>query len=242
MSKKQNLYKQREVRITEKFFVTQQITSTDIVTSLGTLGVDGASLLANSTSIANLGDMFRLFRINGIKFRLLFTGSDSVTSCYIPPQLLYLLPFGAAAPAGVASLESDRAIGDLCEQFRMTAVTLTDVGGPNRVPSLKCKNSDFVVIDSASPAGWLATGLDATQGHFGTLYAIKVFAGASTGVTNPYWTLQIEVDISFRDLVDPTLISRQKSRARLAESAAPQKSLIMSAVHPAGCRCSTCKT
>lgn len=234
------MYRQREVRVTEKFFITIPITSTDVVTTLGTLGVDGASLFANSVSLANLGDMFRLFRVNAAKFKLVYCADGSVTAYNFPPSLLYILPFGAAAPAGVASLESDRAVGDLTEGARFLT-TSPAIMAPCS-PVLKVKNSDLVVIDSASPVGWLATGLDATQGHFGTLYLIKTFAGASTGVSAPYWCLQVEVDISFRDLVDPTLISRQKSLTRSVKVAEPQKSLIMSAVHPAGCRCSTCKT
>ena len=235
------MYKQREVRVTEKFFVSisQDVTAT--ATSLGTLGVDSGGLLANSVSLANLGDMFRLFKINAAKFKWVFANGNGATLVQMPPNLLYILPFGAAAPAGVVSLESDRAVGDLADPFVWSS-TAPSVLFPNSAPSLKVKSQDFVVIDSASPAGWLATGLDATQGHFGTLYWIKAFAGASASSIQPYWVLQIEVDISFRDLIDPTLISRQKSVAPMAKSVAPQKSLIMSAVHPAGCRCSTCKT
>ncbi len=234
------MFKQREVRIVQKFFTTVSVDMTQVVTSLGTLGVDSAGLLAASQSIANLGDMFRLFRVNGIKFKWVYSNGNAATQVQCPPSLLYLLPFGAAAPSGIVSLESDRGVGDLAEPFVWLS-SAPSIMMPGSSATLKLKNSDLVVIDSASPAGWLATGLDATQGHFGTLYWVKAFAGASTGAIAPYYTLQIEVDISFRDLVDPTLISRQKSEVVAAKPAC-QVTRTLVDIHPSGCRCSTCQT
>ncbi len=244
MSSKSKMMKNREVRVAEKFFITAEVTSTDVVTAIGTLGVNSGALLANSVSLANLGDMFRIFRVNSAKFKWLISGNTAATSALIPPQLLYILPYGAAAPSGIVSIESNQAVGDLTDYFVWSGGT-TPGGIPNAAPTLKVKSSDLVVIDSASPAGWIATGADATQTHFGTLYAIKSFAGASSGAATVYWTLQIEVDISFRDLVDPTLISRRQSAASLAKPVPltkVERSLIQSALHPVGCRCSTCKT
>ena len=234
------MFKQREVRVTEKFFTNYQIATSDAVSQLGTLGVSSTSLLgAASASIANLGDMFRLFRINGLKLKLFYSGSNLVTSIIVPPSLLYILPFGATAPVGVAELETDRAMGDLTDQWEMRPTLLTDIGGPNRCPSLKVKHSDFVIIDSASPAGWLATGNDATQTHFGTLYLIKGFSGFSSGETNPYWTLQVEVDISFRDLIDPNLISRtvRPKQALIAPQCCETQSRL---IPRATCTCAYC--
>jgi len=237
---KNKMFKQREVRVTEKFFTNFQITSSDVVTQLGVLGVTSTSLFGGaSASIANLGDMFRLYRINAVKFKLYYSGTLGVLQMLAPPALLYVLPFGATAPVGVAELETDRAMGDLTDQWEIRPTVQTDVGGPNRCPSLKVKHSDLVVIDSASPAGWLATANDATQTNYGTLYLVKAFAGASTGVTNPYWTLQVEVDISFRDLIDPNLISRTV-RPRQAINA-PQCCVSPSSMRSrAPCTCAYC--
>ncbi len=222
MSNMKKSFKQREVRITEKFFVTQQITTSDIVTSLGTLGCASGQLFANSASISNLGDMFRLYKVNAAKFRLKYSGINTVTATFMPPALLYVLPFGGAAPAGVSELEADRGLGDLTDQWN--AAQTSDSGGIDRTPTLKVRGSDLIVVESASPAGWIATAADADQSHFGTLYLVKAFAGVSTGVTNPYWTLQVEVDISFRDLIDPNLISRTVKPKRAINSPPPESS------------------
>lgn len=79
--------------------------------------------------------------------------------------------------------------------------------------TLQLKHADFPVLQG-SPGGWLATQDDGTQTSYGNLF----WALAATTAANTInYLLTTHFDISFKDLLDPALIS-----ARLMQS------------HPAG--------
>lgn len=202
----------REVRVHEKFYQPVNVTSSSTAFSLGTL--DFGSLFSASNSLQNLGDMFRLFRINKCKFLLRWEEGPSLTQYHFPTSLLYILPFDAAAPTSLATVEQAIAVGPLAPSRIMHATELTHNGtGGAADPTLSVQHSDLVVIDSASPPGWLATSADGGQTSFGTLYRLTYAAGSSQPTAAPGWILEIDIDISFRDLVDSALLShRKKSR------------------------------
>jgi hypothetical protein len=212
----------REVRVHEKFYQPVNITSSSTAANLGTL--DFGSLFSASTNLLNLGDMFRLFRINKAKFLLRWEEGPSMTQYHFPSSVLYILPFDAAAPTSLANLEQALAVGPLHPSRIMHATELTHNGtGGAADPTLSVQHSDLVVIDSASPSGWLATSADGGQTSFGTLYRLTYAAGSSAPTAAPGWNLEIDIDISFRDLVDSALLSnRKKSRVVAAVTATKQ--------------------
>lgn len=211
----------REVRVHEKFVYAQTITTTSTAVDLGALNFAG--ILSNSTNLVNLSDMFRIFKINQFKVRLVWSSSAGLTSWYLPPRLLYILPFDCGAPTSIGDLEADRAVGKLAPYREKVATTNTLCGCSTEAaePSLKVQHSDLVVIDSASPSGWIATSTDGGQISFGNLYLLTQTAGASAPTAAPGWLLEVEVDVSFRDLVDNNLLSRQRARSQPVKKVLP---------------------
>jgi hypothetical protein len=180
----------REVRVHEKFYQPVNITSSSTAANLGTL--DFGSLFSASTNLLNLGDMFRLFRINKAKFLLRWEEGPSLTQYHFPSSVLYILPFDAAAPTSLANLEQALAVGPLHPSRIMHATELTHNGtGGAADPTLSVQHSDLVVIDSASPSGWLATSADGGQTSFGTLYRLTYAAGSSAPTAAPGWNWKL---------------------------------------------------
>lgn len=214
----------REVRVHEKFVYAQNINTASTAVDLGALNFAG--ILSQSTNLTNLGDMFRIFKINQFKCRLVWSSGSGLTQWFLPPRLLYILPFDCGAPTSIGDLEADRAVGKLAPYREKVATTYTMCGCTTEAaePSLKVQHSDLVVIDSASPSGWIATSTDGGQTSFGNLYLLTQTAGSSTPTAAPGWLLEVEVDVSFRDLVDNNLLSRQRARSQSVKKASPSVS------------------
>jgi len=169
-------------------------------------------------NIVNLGDMFRLFRIESVDFSLhpvIPTASAASIFINIPPSLLYLVPYAAADPADISGVENFPC-GKPCAGFMAcTSIQSSTVLMKDHAPTLSLKHADLPIINAADPPGWLATAGDGSQTHLGTLVRVALAAGsAGAPFANVTWLLRSELTISFRDIVDPTLLSRVLDASR----------------------------
>jgi hypothetical protein len=175
-----------------------------LVNSLGNIGTaSGTGILANDVNIQSLTDMFRLYRINSITFEFQpATGTGSAASVQIPAGALAFVPFGnATTPTSLQDFETPH-VSEPSVSFATATSTapLTKECGTR----LTLKNSDMPVLQGPGN-GWLATQDDGTQGFFG-----KLFWGLAsvTAANTLNYLLTTHFDISFKDLLDPTLISQ----------------------------------
>jgi len=160
--------------------------------------------------LLNLADMFRLFKINKLKFTMVpaHGGQTGAQFTQMQPSLLFFVPYGASIPTDITGVENFPC-GPLSSAFAFAA----NSGGtgyglpPSTNLTLKLKHADLPILNAADPPGWLATMDDGSQTHLGTVCRVAVAAGSSSGVTSVTFYLRTEIDISFRDLVDPTSIS-----------------------------------
>jgi len=193
------------------FHYPYSIAATATATSLGSLDVSGTGMWAGLQNVLNLGDMFRFVKINSVDFTLIPTVPVQTSpSSYIsiPPSLLYLTPYGASIPTDIAGVENFPC-GKVSAGFLLAySYGSTSVLMKDHAPKLSLKHSELPIINAADPPGWLATNGDGQQLHFGTLVRVGVAAGAAVNFANINCILRSELDISFRDILDPTSISR----------------------------------
>jgi len=190
------------VRIRSKFVQTSAVNTSSLVNSLGNIGTaSGTGILANDLNLQNLTDMFRLYRINSITFEWDPATAASAGAYQIPAGFLGFVPFGAASsPTSQQDFETEH-ISKLTVPFGTNTQTapLTRECGTK----LTLKNEDMPVLQGPG-GGWLATQDDGTQGYFGKLFWAIASVTASNAIN---YLLSTTFDISFKDLLDPSLIS-----------------------------------
>jgi hypothetical protein len=211
-SKQNSMKSSAHITVKTVFHLPYSIPAADTSTSLGFMNVSATGMWGSLANVLNLGDMFRLFRINKVKFLLVPTIPISTTaSAYIniAPSLIYLVPYGASNPADISAVENFPC-GELSAGFHVAASHVaSSVLMRDHAPSLSLKHEDMPIINSGDPPGWLATQADGSQTHFGTPVRVAAAVGAAVSTfANINWILRSELDISFRDIMDPTLISR----------------------------------
>jgi hypothetical protein len=217
-SNKNSLKSSAHVTVKTVYHSSYSIAATSTFTSLGFMTPTPAGLWGALQNVVNLGDMFRLFKINSVDFTLIPVipnGTTASSYIAIPPSLLYLVPYAAADPADISGVENfpcgKPSAGFLvCASHVSSTVLMKD-----HAPTLSLKHADLPIINGADPPGWLATAGDGAQTHLGTLVRVAVAAGiAVSSFANVNWILRSELDISFRDIVDPTLLSRVLDASR----------------------------
>ncbi len=202
-SKAARASKSDEIRIKSKFLQTSAVNTATLVNSLGNIGTaSGTGILANDVNIQSLTDMFRLYRINSITFEIQPASGTSTAAVQIPAGALAFVPFGnATTPTSMQDFETPL-ISDPSVSFATAAATapLTKECGTR----LSLKNSDMPVLQGPGD-GWLATQDDGTQGYFGKLFWTLASVTAANTLN---YLLTTHFDISFKDLLDPSLISK----------------------------------
>lgn len=198
--------KQNDVNIKSKFIQSISLSTATAVTQLGLISPSlGTGILAPALNLAHFTDMFRLFRINSICFEFQPQTGVTTANVQIPAGVLAFVPFGTAtAPTAIGDFESPL----------MSEPTVSWGTAPTTAPlhrecgaKLTLHNSDMPVLQGPG-GGWLATQDDGTQGNYGKLY--WAFAGITAANTSSY-LLTTHFDISFKDLLDPALISNLMS-------------------------------
>lgn len=192
-----------EVRVRSKFTQLSAINTSTGVSALGNIGTaSGTGILANDVSIQSLTDMFRLYRINSITFEFQPASGAGTAAVQIPAGFLGFVPFGAATtPTSITDFETPL-VSEPTVSFGAASATapLTKECGTR----LTLKNSDMPVLQGPG-GGWLATQDDGTQGYWGKLFWALAGTTASNAIN---YLLTTHFDISFKDLLDPALISR----------------------------------
>lgn len=164
-------------------------------------------MLSNDANVAALSDIFRLFKINGIQVTFQPQTGTSSASVQMPVGFIAFVPYGTtAAPTSMSDFETPLVSNPTVGFGTTTTVTsplLRETG-----TSLSLKPSDMPILQG-NPGGFLATQDDGTQHSFGNLF----WALAATTAANTInYLLTTHFDISFKDLLDPGLISKVMAR------------------------------
>ncbi len=191
---------QDEIRIKSGFLQLLNTNSSASINAIGALSTSSSGMLANDLSIANLSDMFRLVKINSITVELVPSQGYSASAAQVPAAVIGYIPFGGATPTAIGDFET-RHISEPAVPFGVASQTapLTKECGTR----LTLKNSDMPVLQGPG-GGWLATQNDGTHTSWGNLF--YAFASTTASLVVPY-LMRTVFDISFKDLMDPTLIS-----------------------------------
>jgi hypothetical protein len=182
------------VRFTTKF--TTEITYGTTVTAYKLLNLDGATatygLSANSSIIAAYMDMYRYFRINRIKIRTI--SSNHLSYPTYPFILSYLAPGNTADPSSWTDLETKNQV-------------LT-FGDPAHIATL-----DLTLNDLKSVGDWFVTQNDASTEAIYSAGEIWVASSSNFYLwSSPKFAVFVEIDVTFRTLLDPALISSWKNQ------------------------------
>jgi hypothetical protein len=192
------------VRIRSQFTNTTNVSSASLVTSLGNISTAvSTGILANDVGLQSLTDMFRLYKINSIIFEFAPASGASTAAVEIPAGFLGYAPFGRASnPTGITDFETNL-VSPMTVPFG-TSTTTTAPLTRECGTKLALQHKDLPILQG-SPGGWLATQDDGTQTNWGNLFWTIASATAANTIA---YMLKTTFDISFKDLLDPTLISR----------------------------------
>ncbi len=179
------------------------------VTTVGDLRPDSSGLIWVST-IASLSDMFRYIRLNTFSVKLWPAVSSSyAATTYWPSSFVYIAPFGTVDPSTAADIEANpKLMGPLSMPYVMpvSASVVTSQYVPRECMSaLKVRNGDFTIAAQTDRPGCLLTQQDGAQTSYGRVYIVKRAAGSGTS-TN--YDCQMDMDVSFFDIVDPATLTR----------------------------------
>ncbi len=205
-SKSSKKINDNHVRIRSKFSSVSAVNTATTAQNLGNIGTDATGILANDVNLASLTDMFRLFRVNKIVFHMQPSSGTSTAAVSVPSGFMAAIPFGTtASPTGIDSAETPN-VSNPTIPFSTAASTapLTAYQGT----TLKLKNGDMPVLQGPG-GGWLSTQADGSQTNYGTLWWLTT---AATAANTLNYILRTVFDISFKDLLDPSLISSLMSR------------------------------
>jgi hypothetical protein len=143
-----------------------------------------------------------LYKINSIEFEFVPASGASTAAVEIPSGFLGYAPFGRASnPTGQSDFETPL-ISPLTVPFG-TSVTTTAPLTRECGTTLTLKNRDMPILQG-SPGGWLATQDDGTQTSWGNLFWAIANVTAANTIS---YLLKTTFDISFKDILDPSLIS-----------------------------------
>jgi len=209
MNKKTNSKKksQQDVHIKSKFIQSSAVNTSSLINSLGNIASSATGILANDLNLANLTDMFRLYRINRITFEFMPATLTGGAAVQVPAAVLAFTPFGAGTPTSLQDFESplvsEPSVSFPTQSGAAYYVPTRDIG-----TKLSLSNSDMPVLQGPG-GGWLATQDDGTQTSWGKLFWALASATAANAMT---YLLTTHFDMSFKDLLDPSLISSLMAR------------------------------
>jgi hypothetical protein len=170
-----------------------------LINSIGTIGTDAASILVSDVNVASLTDMFRLFRINSFQVHFQPATGTGTASVQIPSGFIGFTPYGAITPTSYADFETPLVSKQTLPFLAGGTAPFTS----DQATQLSLSNKDLPVLQGPG-GGWLATQQDGTQLNYGSIF----WALAATTAANTInYLAQYYFDISFKDLLDPTLIS-----------------------------------
>jgi hypothetical protein len=195
--------KEKPVSIHTKYLTTFVGQSTNAQFVAVPLAPNAGGLGTYSSQINNYIDMYRMARIDKIVVRALNTAGTNNT---VPSWVLFYQKYGGAAPANFGELESTQT-----SSLAALAGTLTTTEANRTV--LKIEGPDMTVVESAEGPGlkrWISTQSDSGQNNWGNIYV--VFSSTSVATTNFF--IDVEIWMSFYQMMDPASISRNiKARA-----------------------------
>jgi hypothetical protein len=197
-----------DVTIRSCFHDTQGVATNTAVKNLGPISTNNSDgILLGDVNVQSLTDIFRLVRINEIKFTFGPSSGAGTAAVEVPAGFLGFVPFGVNTnPTAFTDFETPL-VSEPTVPFG-TSTTTTAPLTRECTTTLALRNKDMPVLQGPG-GGWLATQNDGTQTSWGTLFWALASATAANTVQ---YLLTTHFDISWKDLLDPTLISKLMSR------------------------------
>ncbi len=186
------------------------ISTASTVTNLGELTTSNGGIWNLNNQISSLSDMFRLFRINDIKFEFLPQQLTSSVAQNIPSGQLYVKLYGQNAPTTFNDLEGPL-VSNMTLPFGTSTTAIAEALLGECVAKLRVKNGDLAILEGPSDPqdlGYLATQDDGTQTSFGTLFWTLMTATAANTLS---YVLRTYLDLDFKDILDPATISADQA-------------------------------
>lgn len=207
MPKRKSSKSDNHVRVKSAFTSVTPVNTATLINQLGTIGCDASSLLSNCQNLVDLCDMFRLFKLNSIRFEFQpAQGNGSAASVQVPSGFLAATPYGITTnPTSISDFETPN-VSQPTSSFG-TAVQTAPFVREQRA-TLELGNKDMPVIDGPG-GGWISTQEDGTQDDYGILWWVTT---AVTAANTLNYILRTYFDVSFKDLLDPALISKLMGR------------------------------
>jgi hypothetical protein len=206
MPKRKSSKTDNHVRVKSAFTSVSAINTAAFIASLGNIGADATSILSNCQNLTNLSDMFRLMRLNSIRFEFQPAQGNGTASVQVPSGFLAATPYGITAnPTSISDFETPN-VSQPTASFG-TASTTAPMNTNSRAV-LDLSNKDLPVIDGPG-GGWISTQEDGTQDDYGILWWVTT---AVTAANTLNYILRTYFDVSFKDLLDPSLISSLMAR------------------------------
>jgi len=192
-----------EANVKSKVEFLVGLNTANLAQNIGTIGTDSASLLFQATQLASLSDIFRLYRINSVVFEFHPGTGVGTAAVEVPAGFLGHVPFGAnVLPTSYGEFETPN-VSNLTMPFG-SSITTTAPLTRESAAILPLKNKDMPILQGAGD-GWLATQADGTQTHYGWLFWAQAAVTAANTIN---YFLKAHYDVSFKDILDPLLISK----------------------------------
>lgn len=172
-----------------------------------------AGLGSYSGQLNNFLDMYRLARVEHIRVESRVASSEAATASSQDSWLAWFLayiPAGVTAPSNLLALETRH----------VSAIASGNVQNSANSAVLALSRADLVALAEASGpgSGWLATAADGPGTTWGDITAVTCTPAGTVGMAI---ASKISITMSFKDLVDPTLIS-ERMKLRKGVSGQPQ--------------------
>lgn len=197
------------VTVNSRFTENYSVNTANIVNLVGLISTAiSTGMWQGDINLQSLTDMFRLYRVNDCEFDWGPSTGLSTAAVQIPSGFLGFVPFGySAAPTLTTSFETPL-VSRPTAPFGSTVATTAGPLVKETQANLRLTNADMPVLQGPG-GGWLATQDDGTQGNFGSLFWTIATATAANTIS---YLLQSHFNISFKDLLDPALISAAMQR------------------------------
>ncbi len=187
-------------------------------TNIGTLTTSNSGIWNLNNQISSLSDMFRLFKINGLRLEFQPSYTTAGVATNVPCGILMISLQGQTDPTTFSDAETPLQ-SNLALPWGATTAGNSEAILKEQVARLVVHNKDLPVLQGPSTpgdAGYLATQDDGTQTSYGKLFWLLASAATSTTLN---YLLRTYFDLDFKDILDPSTISSiQAERAAAAVS------------------------
>jgi len=194
------------VRIRSIYNQAVSVNPVSTATNIGEITTSNTGIWSLNNQISSLSDMFRLFKVNGLKFEFLPATTLAGGGLNVPSGILMISLNGQTNPTVISDAETPLQ-SNLTTPWGASSTGQPEALVKETVARLSVRNADLPISQGPSSpgdAGYLVTQDDGTQTSYGRLFWLLVSAAASTTLN---YVLRTYFDLDFKDILDPSTIS-----------------------------------